>query len=278
MTNGYAVERRLKHHKLRRQARRGEIFVRRIYKICRFLFVLFIFYAAYRLSATHFWYLPQNIYEEPSVHLEILGNNITSSEKIISEMKKIPLLNEPLYKIDPAATAHQIEQLPPIKRAYIRRYWLPARLVVMIEEVTPVLTISPAENAPDVAAFAITGELIPKEYLPLNEKQKTTKILTYGTKGDDYENWDIERITNLHNLAIHLEEYSGEKVEYIDIRNPQNVFAKIQSVKLKLGKIDESVYERTKSIHDILPEIKPLIDKIQYVDLSWKDSKYLKME
>ena len=278
MTNGYAVERRLKQHKLRRQARRGEIAVRRIYKFCRFVFVLFIFYSAYRLCATHFWYLPTNIYENPSINLEVLGNRIVSTERIISEMKSVPLKKEPLYKINPAETTKQIEKLPPIKRAYIRRYWIPARLVVMIEEVTPVLTISPAEDAPDVAAFAITGELIPKEYLPLSEKQKTTKILTYGTKGDDYENWDIERITNLHNLAIHLEEYSGEKVEYIDIRNPQNVFAKIQSVKLKLGKIDESVYERTKSIHDILPQIKPLIDKIQYVDLSWKDSKYLKME
>ena len=140
MTSGYAVERRLKHHKLRRQARRGEILIRRIYKLCRFFFVLFIFYATYRLGATHFWYLPANIYDEPSVHLEILGNELTSNEKIISEMRKIPLENEPLYKINPAGTTHQIEQLPTIKRAYIRRYWLPARLVVMVEEVTPAFT------------------------------------------------------------------------------------------------------------------------------------------
>ena len=84
MTNGYAVERRLKHHKLRRQARRGEIAVRRIYKFCRFMFVLFIFYSAYRLAATHFWYLPVNIYEKPSVHLEVLGNRIVSTERIIT--------------------------------------------------------------------------------------------------------------------------------------------------------------------------------------------------
>ncbi len=278
MSNEYAVKRRIKHHKLRRQARRGEILVRRIYKFCRFIFVLFIFYSAYRLGATHFWYLPQDIYEKQSVHLEILGNQITPKNKIIAEMKKIPLENEPLYKINPAPIAHQIEQLPPVKRAYIRRYWLPARLVVMVEEVTPAITISPKEDAPDIAAFAITGELIPREYLPLNIKQKVPRILTYGTKGDDYENWDIERITKLYMLAKHIEEYSGEQVEYIDIRNPHNAFAKITSVKLKLGEIDESLQERIKPIKDILPQIKPLIGKIQYVDLSWKESKYLKME
>lgn len=278
MSNEYAVQRRIKHHKLRRQARRGEILVRRIYKLCRFLFVIFIFYATYRLGATHFWYLPANIYDEPSVHLEILGNELTSNEKILSEMRKIPLENEPLYKINPEGTTHQIEQLPTIKRAYIRRYWLPARLVVMVEEVTPAFTISPSEDAPDIAAFALTGELIPREYLPLKNKQKIPRILTYGTKGDDYDDWDKDRINKLHELSTLIEEYSGEKVEYIDIRNPHNAFAKITSVKLKLGEIDESINERIKPIQDILPQIKPLVDKIQYVDLSWKESKYLKME
>ena len=278
MTNGYAVERRLKQHKLRRQARRGEIAVRRIYKFCRFVFILFIFYSAYRLCATHFWYLPTNIYENPSINLEVLGNRIVSTERIISEMKSVPLKKEPLYKINPAETTKQIEKLPPIKRAYIRRYWIPARLVVMIEEVTPVFTISPSEDAPDVAAFAITGELIPREFLPLKSNFKIPRILTYGTKGDDYQDWDVDRIKNLYKLSEMIEEFSGERVEYIDLRNPHNTFAKIQSVKLRLGEIDESIYERIKSIHDILPQIKPMIDKVQYVDLSWKESKYLKME
>lgn len=278
MANEQAVQRRLKHHKLRRQARRGEILMRRIYKFFRFIFVLFIFYSAYRLSATHFWYLPADIFEKPSIHLEILGNEIVSTEKIISEMKKIPLERVPLYKINPAQTAHAIEQLQPVKRAYIRRYWIPSRLVVMVEEVTPAFTISPSEDAPDVAAFALTGELIPREYLPLKGKNKLPRILSYGTKGGDYADWDIEKITKLSNLAKELEEYSGEKVEYIDLRNPHNTFAKISSVKLRLGEIDESLNERIKPIHDILPEIKPLLDKIQYVDLSWKESKYLKME
>ena len=46
----------------------------------------------------------------------------------------------------------------------------------------------------------------------------------------------------------------------------------------KLGEIDISVFERIKAIHDILPQIKQMSEKIQYIDLSWKDSKYLKME
>ncbi len=278
MSNEYVVERRIKHQKLRRQARRGEIFIRRVYKFCRFLFIIFIFYSAYRLAATHFWYLPTDIFEKESQHIEILGNKIVSSEKIFNEMKKIPLENLPLYKIDPAETTKQIESLTPIKRAYIRRYWIPARIVVMVEEVTPAFTISPAEDAPDIAAFAITGELIPREYFPLNINKKLPRILTYGTKGGDYQDWDIDKITKIYELTEILKEYSGEDVEYIDIRNPHNTFAKITSVKLRLGELDNTINERIKSIHDILPQIKPMLGKIQYVDLSWKESKYLKME
>ena len=279
MSNEYVVQRRIKQQKLRRKARRGEIAIRRIYKLVRFVFIIFIFYATYRIAICHYWFLPSNIYEQNNVkRIEILGNNIVSDKKIINEMKKFPIERKPIYQISPAEIANGIEQLSPIKRAYVRRFWLPARYVVMIEEVTPVITISPSEEAPEIAALAITGELIGREYLPLPNKFNAVKVLTYGTNNDDYENWDEEKISNIYKLARLIEEYSGEKVEYIDLRIKHNAFVKIESAKLKLGEIDVSVFERIKSIHDILPQIKHMTEKIQYIDLSWKDSKYLKME
>ncbi len=279
MSNEYIVQRRIKQQRLRRKARRGEIAIRRIYKLVRFVFIIFIFYATYRIAICHYWFLPSNIYEQNNVkRIEILGNNIVSDKKIINEMKKFPIERKPIYQISPAEIANGIEQLSPIKRAYVRRFWLPARYVVMIEEVTPVITISPSEEAPEIAALAITGELIGREYLPLPNKFNAVKVLTYGTNNDDYENWDEEKISNIYKLARLIEEYSGEKVEYIDLRIKHNAFVKIESAKLKLGEIDVSVFERIKSIHDILPQIKHMTEKIQYIDLSWKDSKYLKME
>lgn len=279
MENSYIVNRRLKHQKLRRKARRGEILIRRIYKFIRFCFILFIFYATFRLGATRHWLFPDNLYELPvGERVEILGNSIVSDEKIISEMKKIPLEKKQLFKINPAPVEKQIEELVPIKRAYIRRYWLPSRLVVMVEELTPALTIAPSEDVQPVIAFSMTGEIITREYLPLPQNSEVIKILTYGNKGDDYDNWDVERIEYLYKLGSLLEDYSGEKVLYIDLRNHHNAFAQLESVKIKLGELDQSIFERIKSIRDILPQINNMIDKVQYIDLSWKDSKYLKME
>lgn len=277
MTFEYSVERRIRQHKLRRKARRGEIAVRRVYKFIRFLFLIFLFYMVYRCAMTHYWYLPQDIYtKNTSKYIEILGNSIVSKEKILNEMKKFPLPNKPIYQINPDKIANEIEQLSPIKRAYIRRYWLPPRLVVMIEEVTPAITIAPTENAPVVAAFAITGEPIGKEYLPLNKNIDVVKILSYGTKGDDYNNWTTEKISDLYKIGKLLEQYTSERNQYIDLRNPHNAYAQMETVKLKLGEIDVSLFERIKSIHDILPEIKHRKLKVKYVDLSWKDTKYIK--
>ncbi len=278
MSDEYVVQRRIKQQKLRRKARRGEIAIRRIYKLVRFSFILFIFYATYRLAICHYWFLPNDLYEKGiGKQLEIIGNDIVSEKKVIEEMKKFPIEKKPIYQVNPAEIANQIEQLSPVKRAYVRRFWFPARFVVMLEEVTPVIVISPSEEAPAVAALSISGELIGREYLPLSDKYDVVRILTYGTN-DDYEKWDVEKISDLYKLGSLIEEYSGEKLEYIDLRIKHNAFAQLESVKLKLGEIDVSVFDRIKVIHDILPEIKQMSDKIKYIDLSWKDSKYLKMK
>ncbi len=269
-----SVQRKIKQQRLLRKARRGEIAIRRLYKFVRFLIVISIIYSIYRLSFSHYWYFPKDIYNK---HTQILGNKIVNSNKIINKMKNVPLPKKPIYMINPADIAREIEKLPPVKRAYVRRFWFPARFIVMVEEITPAITISPSENAPDVAAFSFTGELISREYLPLNPEFKTARILSYGTKGDDYVNWDVEKIHNLYTVSKLIEEYSGEKLLYLDLRNPHNAFAQLQSVKLRLGEIDPSIFDRIKPLSSIMPEIREMQEKIKYIDLSWKESKYIKL-
>lgn len=276
MNESYAVQRRLKQHKLRREARRGKIIFRRLYKIVRFLSVVFIFYAVYRLSATLCWYLPSEI-DVNTKNIEILGNEIVSDKKVIDTIKKYPLDNEPLYKINPAEITKDLEDLQPVKRAYIRRFWLPARLVIMIEEETPAIIIAPTEESDPVAAYSTTGKFISREYLPLKSNNNVAKILSYGTQEDDYDHWDLEKITDLYNIADLVKDYSGEKVSYIDLRQPHNVFIQLENVKIRLGELDKSAYERIMLLSDIMPQLNHIKENIKYIDLSWKESTYLKL-
>ncbi len=273
------VQRRLKQLHLRRKARRGEIAVRRIYKFFRFLLNIAIIYALYRLANAHYWYFTSTALKEPlGKSVEIIGNEIVPSEKILQKMRNYALPKKPIYMINPDNMSKGIGELQPIKKAYVRRFWMPARMVVMVEEVTPAIVIAPSETSPTVAGLAFSGELITREYLPLPSKYNPVKILSYGTKGDDYEKWDKNKINELYKIAKLIEGYSKEKLIYLDLRNPHNVFARLENVNLRLGELDSSIYERIKSIPTILPKVKHLNKKIKYVDLSWKESKYIKLE
>ena len=278
MEDNYTVVRKIKQQKLRRKARRGEIAMRRLYKLFRFIIIIIIFYGIYRISLAHYWYFPKDLYtKNTDKYIEILGNNIVPKSKIINEIKKIPIEKKPIYMINPTEAAKALEKLSPVKSAYVRRFWFPARYVIMLEEETPAIVIAPKEDVAEVAAFSYSGKLIGREYLPLNGNIKSAKILSYGTKDDDYEKWNKEKIDELYKLYKELEEYSGESVEYIDLRIPHNAFVQLKSVKVKLGELDASVYERIKALASIMPKIRNTSESIKYIDISWGESSYLKM-
>ena len=278
MEDNYTVVRKIKQQKLRRKARRGEIAMRRLYKLFRFIIIIIIFYGIYRISLAHYWYFPKDLYtKNTDKYIEILGNNIVPKSKIINEIKKIPIEKKPIYMINPTEAAKALEKLSPVKSAYVRRFWFPARYVIMLEEETPAIVIAPKEDVAEVAAFSYSGKLIGREYLPLNTNIKSAKILSYGTKDDDYEKWNKEKIDELYKLYKELEEYSGESVEYIDLRIPHNAFVQLKSTKVKLGELDTSVYERIKALASIMPKIRNTSESIKYIDISWGESSYLKM-
>ncbi len=272
----YSVKRRIKQYQLRRKARRAEIIVRRLFKIFRFILIIALFYFVYRIANSHYWFLPQDIFITGK-NVEILGNSIVSNDKILDTVRKIHLDNEPLYKINPDEMVKELELLSPIKKTYIRRFWFPARLVIMVQEVIPAIIISPSEFTPEIAAYSFDGEFISSEYLPLNEKSHAVKILSYGLPEDDYEKWDVKRIMHLYRIVKETEYYSGEKVQYLDLRIPNNAFIQLETVKIRLGTTDLTVFERIKELASMMKseDVKRLKDNTKYIDLSWSDVRYI---
>ena len=113
MDEKYTVVRKMKQEKLRRKVRRGEIAMRRLYKLVRFIIVLLIFYCIYRLSTVHYWYFPKDMYiKNTDKYIEILGNNIVPKSKIINEIKKLPIEKKPIYMIN---QRKRLKNLHPLK-------------------------------------------------------------------------------------------------------------------------------------------------------------------
>jgi len=169
-----------------------------------------------------------------------------------------------------------ITQLEPVQNVYIRRFWFPARLQIIVIERTPALTISPDINVPPIAFFSVDGKLIGREYMPLADDYDTVKIITYGS-GDDYRNWDLEKVTDFKKLAMITEAESGEKVEYIDYRNPKDVYIKLPTANVRLGRFSPSSFDKVQRLPSLLPQVKMLNKKVKYIDLRWESS-FIKLD
>ncbi len=246
--------------------------------MCLFVNIILIVTLVYAVKMPQ-WYLDKNIFTHPdSATLEILNNNIVSTSKILTALKTEKVPDVPIYMAKTKNLEDKLMQFAPIEEVYIRRYAFPARLQIIVREREPFVSISPDVNVAPIAFFTRDGKLIGREYLPLKKEYKTLKVLSYGNKGDDYSKWDVKKLLKIDNLAKYIETYSKEPVEYVDLRNPEDVYVKIKSVNIRLGRLDENAYERIKRIPSIIPQIQLMDSKIKYLDLRWEDTNYLKLD
>jgi hypothetical protein len=109
-----------------------------------------------------------------------------------------------------------------------------------------------------ICASAQTSEDEPKAPL-----RKVAKVVNYKMKPIS---------------GIVIDAATKEPIEYIDMRNPNNIFVKVKTTKIRLGKIDGSIYDRIERIPSILPQIKIVKSNVDYLDVSWEKVNYLKLK
>ena len=274
-----AVKRRVEIYKKHRNIRRAKLKLNRLRAFLRIIVILVLLYGGYRLYNCKMWYLSANAFNSvENQSLKIVGNKITPSYKILNEIRRSEIGKVPIFLMQTKELEENIETLKPIKKVFIRRFWWPARFVVMVDERLPILTISPSEDVAPIAFFAQGGVLIGRDYLPLNPAFKTYLVLTYGTKGDDYRNWDEKKVSRIEKLARMIESNSGEKIEYIDLRDPKDIYVKQQTTNLRLGEFNSTITKRVRAIAPILAQVKKMDKPVKYIDLRWEEAHYIKLE
>lgn len=245
----------------------------------RFFLTLFMLFALVYLANCQGWYMDKNAFNYVGGNsVEIINNKIIPSHKILALLKNSNVPDVPIYLARTNSIKKELMKLPPVENVYIRRYAFPARVQIIIRERVPVITISPDVKVSPVAFFTTDGKLIGREYMPLSKDYKTILVLSYGNKGDDYRKWDLKKNQQIQKIAKFVETYSKEPVEYIDFRNPNDVYVKIKTVNIRLGRIDETLFKRIERIPSILPQVKLVDSKVKYLDLSWEKVNYLKLE
>ncbi len=271
-------KRKAKIVKLKRKVAYAKRRIRRFRMLLRVTIIFLLLYVSYRALHAHYWYLnPNDVLSMNKEVVKIEGNVITPEYKIADIIKTSDISDKQIFKFSTKAIEESLSSLQSVKKAYVRRFWFPARIIVFIDEATPVFLISPNPETAPISAITKQGGYIGREFMPIPSKFKTIKILSYGTD-DDYEKWDKKRVDEILKFIKVIEAYSKEKVEYIDLRNKNDVYVKLEHELLRLGAFDESLTERIKGIPTILPEAKTLKQKVKYIDLRWKNATYIKLE
>ena len=269
----------VKKKRRERVVRQGRLKQERLRTVVRFflsLLILLGFFYSWNLSGL---YMPKDSFNKVGNNsVEIINNNIVPTHKILMLLRNSNVPDKPIYMARTNAIKKELMQLDPVENVYIRRYAFPARIQIILRERTPFITIAPDVKAPPVAFFTTDGKLIGKDFLPLNKSYKTILVLSYGNKGDDYHKWNLKKLKEIQKIVKYVETYSKEPVEYVDFRNPNDVYVKINTVNIRIGKLDETLFKRLERIPSILPQVKQVKTKVKYLDLSWEKVNYLKLE
>jgi|GEM_PF-540302 len=268
-------QRKLRYLKERRKYRRLQISLIRMRAFFRIAATVLIFYLIYIIANLPQWYLGKDIFNYyPNQSLEITGNDIVKTKQIMAVLKPLNLPKKQVFLLNTDEVEKALKTLTPVKRVYIRRFWFPARLKIVIDERTPVLAVSPSPKSKPVAVFTNDDVIIGREFLPLPNTMPYYLILTYV----DYSKWSQNHVYYLIYLSKLLEAESGEKLVYIDIRNPYDVFVQLSYVRLRLGELNPTVFKRAKRISSVIGEAIKLKDDIDYIDLRWNNSVSIKLK
>ena len=272
-------KRRLKVNKIKRQIASNRMLLKRIRMLLSFFMILGIGYLCYWSLKLPQWYInSEKLAKASSDVLEIYGNVITPDYKIINMVRQTQLPYTQIFRLDTSELEKNISQLTPIKKVYVRRYWFPARLIINVDERTPVFLLSPNLQTEPVQALTTDGIIIDHDYLPLKAHFKAKKLLTYGVRNGYDEVWDKKKVDELLKLVKAFEAYSNQEIQYIDLRNQKDVYIMLKEYLVRIGEINGTSLNRAKLIASILPEAQKYKEKVKYIDLSWDDSCYLRLK
>ncbi len=269
-----SLRRKQKERKIRKKRKKLNM-LKRIFRFVIFLLLIFCVYEFVMLPQ---WYLRQDAFSNPdSETVSIMNNKIVPSSVLYDAIKNVRVKKYPIFIMPVRPIKKELFKIPVVKNVFIRRYGFPARVQIIVRERVPMAVIKTDLKQKPIAFVTTDGVMITNaRYMEHAQSSSTLVILAKNPNFD--KDWTPKRVEYIDKISKSVETYSGEKVEYVDMNNPNDAYVKIESTNIRLGVLDSSVFDRIKRIYTILPQIDGVEGTIKYIDLSWDKVNYLKMQ
>ena len=268
-------QQRLLYLRQRRKAKQQQMVMIRSRSLIRFGSVIFLLLAAIYVLIIPQWKLNPLVFANyPNKDLVFKDNILTKDSQLISVLRDAPVPKQPLYLINTDNYRDKLMELDTIKDVSIRRYWLPSRLIFIIKEKQPLFLIYNQVNKNPEFALTSDGDTISNKYLPLPKKYNDSvyKILTKKNQ----IKWDKENIDKYKQIIEITETATRDKLDYIDLRNSEDIYIVMSKHLIRLGEIDATVIERISRLKAVMPAIRKIENRIEYIDLRWDKALSLK--
>lgn len=189
------------------------------------------------------------------------GNQVVTRDHLEAVMA--PYLGTPLYRLNPQPIEQSIKSLEAVRFAFVRRYLLPRpHLVVEILEEYPWASFATSPETPIEAVIAQTGKLIPVAKFPLIVQPE---LRVFGQRDLKL---NTESVTQWASWGSYIAAQTGEKVEFFDLRQSADVRAQSGDLYLRLGTANNTLTKRLGRLSSVIPELGPVRDKLEYIDLT----------
>lgn len=272
------IERQKRHaqrSKKVRSRRAGQIKRTRNQAIVTFLMIVFLSFSLVKIINVRFWYLPSGIFKSyPNRYIEIEGNRLLNSNDIMVELKDVTLPKKPLYLVKTRVIEDRLRDNPFIRDIYARRFWLPARIVIFVRERKPVLSVARSCETTPVAIVTSDLKIIEGKNLFPKALEGNYVILT----NQNYRAWSPLHMEYLIYLADLVKKYSKSELKYIDMRDPDDVYIHLDKYVLRVGELNKTAFSRIKRISSIIPQLEKINKNVDYIDLRWDKSTFIKVD
>lgn len=274
-----SVKYSVKHKQIQRKIRKKRKRINRLKAFLRFIIVLSLIFISYKFVQLSGWYLPKDTFKNPEKgRVEIIDNKLIPTYLINKNLSNISIPKIPIFMMSIHPIQKELYKIPVIKNVYIRRYGFPARVQIIINERIPQAIIKTNLNNPPIAFYTTDYVLVTNKQYMTNIKDYSPILTILTNPKNLYKELSVKKFQEIEKIVKEVETYSNQRVEYIDIRKPNDVYVKIKTTSIRLGTLDSTVFERIKRIYTILPQITEVDSHIQYIDLSWDKVNYLKLK